>query len=71
MKCTHCQGQMNRGITPFTIDRKGYHIHWDAVPAWICGQCGEPCFEAREVEIMQEAARALDRHHHSLLAEAV
>ena len=71
MECIHCKGQMHRGIVPFTLDRHGYHIHWDAVPAWVCLQCGEPYFEAREVEIMQDAARNLDRHQEALHAEAV
>lgn len=48
MECIHCKGRMVRGVAPFSTDRKGYHVAWDAVPAWICHQCGEPYFEARE-----------------------
>ena len=42
MKCIHCEGQMKKDVAPFHIDRKGYHLSLDAVPAWVCGQCGEP-----------------------------
>jgi hypothetical protein len=41
---------MVRGAAPFRTDRRGYHVAWDAVPAWICHQGGDPYFEAREVE---------------------
>lgn len=62
MKCIHCQGQMRRATAPFHVDRKGYHLLLDAVPAWVCVQCGEAYFEEIEVESIQEAIRALDNH---------
>lgn len=55
MECFHCKGRMVRSTAPFSIDRKGYHIVWEAIPAWICTQCGEPFFEAGEVEAIQRA----------------
>lgn len=61
MKCIHCQGQMERTYAPFHIDRKGYHLSLDAVPAWVCGQCGEPHFEEREVETIQRLLLQLDK----------
>jgi YgiT-type zinc finger domain-containing protein len=66
MKCIHCKGQMRRGTAPFSIDRKGYHVVWDAIPAWVCGQCGEPYFEAREVDLIQKALTILDRESAAL-----
>jgi YgiT-type zinc finger domain-containing protein len=51
---------MQRGVAGFSVDRKGYHVHWDAIPAWVCTQCGEPLFEAREVDLIQRALVALD-----------
>jgi YgiT-type zinc finger domain-containing protein len=58
MKCIHCQGEMERKTEPFQIDRKGYHITLDAVPAWVCTQCGEASFE--EVEALQSFLGTLD-----------
>lgn len=52
---------------PFSVDRHGYHLHWDAVPAWVCTQCGEPLFESREVDVIQEAIKALDKENEKLL----
>lgn len=33
MKCMHCQGIVERGIAPFHIDRNGYHLVLDRIPA--------------------------------------
>ena len=44
----------------FSVDRNGYHIRWDAVPAWVCDQCSEPCLESGEVARIQRALAALD-----------
>ena len=48
--------------------RKGYHIVWEAVPAWVCTQCSEPFFEASEVESIQRALVAVDRESVALVA---
>ena len=40
MKCIHCQGD-GKGTAPFHVDRNGYHLVLDKIPAWVCGQCGE------------------------------
>lgn len=51
---------MRYGSAPYSIDRNGYHVTWDAIPAWVCDQCGEVLFEAREVDLIQEALMVLD-----------
>ena len=66
MKCIHCKGRMKRGTAPFSLDRNGYHVSWDAVPAWACTQCGEPFFEAREVDLIQNALREFGRESAAL-----
>lgn len=70
MECLYCKGQMQRGTAPFTIERNGYRVSWDAVPAWICAQCGEPLFEAREVDLIQEALSSLDRETAVLVGQS-
>lgn len=70
MKCMHCQGTMKRATAPFHIDRKGYHLALDAVPAWVCPQCGEPYFEAREVESIQHLTAQVDEQMASLASAA-
>ena len=59
---------MERGTAPFSVDRNGYHVRWDALPAWVCTQCGEAYFEAGEVERVERVLAALDAEqpsHHS------
>ncbi len=60
MKCMHCKGKMEYKTTPFQIDRKGYHLMLDAVPAWVCTQCGEVYFEEKEVDTIQGVLKTLD-----------
>lgn len=62
MTCMYCKGEMQRKAAPFHVDRHGYHLHWDAVPAWVCTQCGEPYFEEQEVTAIQESLADLDKH---------
>ena len=69
MNCIYCQGQMKRGSAPFHVDRKGYHLVFDTVPAWVCEQCGEAFFEEREVNAMQSAIRGLDQQARQLSAD--
>ena len=61
MKCLHCNGEMKRSTAPFHVDRHGYHLVLDTVPAWVCGQCSEAYFEEPEVETIQGAIKALDQ----------
>jgi len=70
MKCMYCQGEMRRGSAPFHVDRKGYHLLLDAVPAWVCSQCGESYFGEPEVDSIQEAIRALDTQATKLASSA-
>ncbi len=61
MKCIYCQGEMKKITAPFNINRKGYYVQWDAIPAWVCNQCGEPYFETEEVNQIQKALLALEK----------
>jgi len=70
MKCIHCKGKMERGTAPFHIDRKGYHLLVDALPAWVCAQCGEVYFEEDEVDAIQEVVRSLDKRAEKLAVSA-
>ena len=66
MECLYCKGKMIRSTAPFSIDRNGYHISWEKIPAWVCTQCGEPMFEAAEVDHIQNALKILDRETEQL-----
>jgi len=66
MRCIHCKGQMERTTAPFQIDRKSYHLTLQAVPAWVCSQCGEAYFEEDEVDRIQDVIRAVDQRAQKL-----
>ncbi len=51
---------MRRSTASYHIERGGYHLTLDAVPAWVCSQCGEPYFEEREVRTIQNTIQTLD-----------
>ncbi len=60
MNCIHCKGKMEFKTAPYQIDRKGYHLAIDEIPAWVCTQCGEIYFEEAQVDAIQEVIRSLD-----------
>ena len=66
MKCIYCKGEMARKTAPFQIDRKGYHLLFDVIPAWVCNQCGEAYFEETEVDAIQEVMRKIDKETEKL-----
>ncbi len=70
MKCMYCQGEMKKETAPFHIDRKGYHLTLDTVPAWVCKQCGEVYFDEPEVDSIQEIIKALEDRTEKLTAAA-
>jgi YgiT-type zinc finger domain-containing protein len=67
MKCIHCKGEMKWGTTPFHVDRKACHLTLDAIPAWVCEQCGEAYFEEREVDVIQDLVRCLEQKAQALV----
>ena len=53
MKCLLCKGEMEKATVVYTVDREGYHLFIEKVPAYICSQCGERYFDEQEVEAIQ------------------
>ena len=70
MECLYCKGKMIKGKSPFSADRKGYHISWEAIHAWVCTQCGEALFEENEVNHIQNALQQIDRETKALISES-
>lgn len=59
MKCLGCMGPVQHSTTQVAIERNGYHLTWEAVPAWVCTRCGSSYFEPREVERIRQAVAAV------------
>ncbi|MDI6891354.1 MAG: YgiT-type zinc finger protein [Thermodesulfovibrionales bacterium] len=60
MKCLFCSGEMEKATVAYTVDRKGYHLFIEKIPAYVCSQCGEKHFEEKEVEAIQNMIKALE-----------
>lgn len=61
MECLYCKGKLIRATAPFSVDRNGYHITWESIPAWVCTQCEEPLCEENEVNHIQKALQQVDQ----------
>jgi len=59
MRCLRCQGPVAKGTAPVRIERNGYRLDWESVPAWICRRCELAYFEPGEVETIQRALQAM------------
>jgi len=71
MECLHCQGNLRPGTASYVVNRNGYHLIIDDVPALICEQCGEPLFTEEAVSLVQNMIRSLDAQRKELSEIAV
>lgn len=55
VRCIRCDGRMERGAAPVHLEREGYRVAWEALPAWVCTRCETPYFEEREVTLIRQA----------------
>ena len=60
MRCLLCNGEMEKSHVAYTIDRKGYHMYIEKIPAHVCVQCGERFFDEQEVAAIQEMIEVLE-----------
>lgn len=70
MECLYCKGKLERGQVPYAIHRKGYHVVLDCVPAWVCDQCGEFLFDAKDVESIQRMVAEMDEQVSTMMKAA-
>jgi YgiT-type zinc finger domain-containing protein len=60
MECLYCKGTLVRQRISYAVTRKGYHLIIHDVPAWVCEQCGEPLFDEKTVDAIQEVLQGVD-----------
>lgn len=60
MECLYCKGTLARERVSYAATRKGYHLIIHDVPAWVCEQCGEPLFDEKTVDAIQEVLQGVD-----------
>ena len=61
MKCFQCDGEMELKNVTYTVDRKGYHLFLQEIPAYVCTRCGERFFDEQEVAAMQKMLSTLEK----------
>jgi YgiT-type zinc finger domain-containing protein len=61
---------MERAMVNYTIDRKGYHLFIEKIPAYVCSQCGERYFEEKEVGAIQDMIKSLEEKLQAVLVAA-
>ncbi len=66
MECFYCKGTLVRKPVSYTVTRKGYHLIVDAVPAWVCDQCGEVLFDEEAIRAIQDMLEEVDRRMRTL-----
>lgn len=59
MRCLFCQGTVERGKASVRVERNGYRLAWEEVPAWVCSRCDLAYFEPGEVENVRRALDAM------------
>ncbi|HEV7787129.1 MAG TPA: YgiT-type zinc finger protein, partial [Thermoanaerobaculia bacterium] len=59
MRCLRCQGAVEKGTAPVRVERNGYKLAWEQVPAWVCKRCELAYFEPGEVETIRRALGAI------------
>jgi len=68
MKCLFCKGEMEKAAVAYTVDRKGYHLFIERIPAYVCSQCGERYFEEKEVDAIQNMLKTFEEKLQGVLA---
>ena len=71
VECLNCRGSLQPGTASYVVNRKGYHLILDDIPAYVCSQCGQALFMEEAVRVIQEMVRALDSRHERLNAISV
>ncbi len=61
MRCLLCKGEMEKSTVAYTVDRKGYHLFIEKIPAYVCTQCGEKYFEEKEVDAIQNMLKVFEK----------
>ncbi len=51
---------MEKETVAYTVDRKGYHLFLEKIPAYVCSQCGERYFEEKEVDAIQDMIKTFE-----------
>ena len=63
MKCLYCQAPVERSAARVQVERDGYQLAWQHLPAWVCTHCQQAYFEPGEVQMVRQAVGFAKRQH--------
>lgn len=61
MKCLYCQAPVERSSTRVNVNRNGYNLAWENLPAWVCTRCDQAYFEPCDGETVRRAIGSMTR----------
>jgi len=70
MKCANCGHEINKVISRYSINRNGYQLNLEGVPAYGCSSCGAKYFKEAEVDAIQMMLEHLDKDLRKVLSLA-
>ncbi|MBI4833194.1 MAG: YgiT-type zinc finger protein [Planctomycetes bacterium] len=70
MKCANCGHEIAEIKSRYTINRYGYQLSLEGVPAFGCQACGARYFKEEEVDAIQRLLEHLDKDFRKVLAIA-
>jgi YgiT-type zinc finger domain-containing protein len=68
MTCFVCKGTVNKGFSSFTADINGRVVIVRNVPARICDQCGDTCYDTETAKRLEEIVDSLIEQAHAEIA---
>jgi YgiT-type zinc finger domain-containing protein len=71
MEWLYCTGELVREMVSYSANRKGYHLIIDDVPVWVCQQCGQPLFDEKTIDAIQDMLRQVDGRLEKLTALSI
>jgi len=60
VNCLLCKGKMKKTKVAYGVDRKGYHLFIEKIPAYVCSRCRERYFEEKEVSAIQDMLKVFE-----------
>jgi len=70
MRCANCGHKITEVKSRYCINRNGYQLNLEGVPAFGCPSCGARYFKEAEVDAIQSMLEDLDKDFKKVLAIA-
>lgn len=52
---------MKKSTVPYSINRRGYHLFLEKIPAYVCSRCGQKYFDENESKAIQNLLKSFEK----------